>query len=85
MIDTVMLRRQVLAALQKSPIHSHRLIEVDHDGESLHLSGKVESFYYKQLAQEVVRSICQGTAICNDLDVEEPSLTGSRIVRHAIG
>src|SRR5207244_229220 len=47
-------------ALAQSPIQSHRKIRVEQAGETLYLHGCVESYYYKQLAQEVVRNVCRG-------------------------
>jgi hypothetical protein len=43
---------------------------VEQAGNTLYLHGRVESFYYKQLAQEVVRSVCRGVQVSNELDVE---------------
>ena len=40
------------------------------EGEALLLSGCVSSFYHKQLAQEVVRSVCRGTCVINSVSVE---------------
>jgi osmotically-inducible protein OsmY len=67
------LAREALAA---SPIHSHHRIRVEQAGDTLYLHGRVESFYYKQLAQEVVRNICRGVQLSNELDVEDlPSIS----------
>ncbi len=60
----------VLDALAQSPIQSHRKIRVEQAGDTLYLHGSVESFYYKQLAQEVVRNICRGVQLENELAVE---------------
>ena len=57
-------------ALAHSPIQSHRKIRVEQSGDTLFLHGCVESFYYKQLAQEVVRSVCRGMKLANELDVD---------------
>lgn len=57
-------------ALAHSPIQSHRKIRVEQAGDTLYLHGCVESFYYKQLAQEVVRNVCHGVQVSNELDVE---------------
>lgn len=62
--------RLVRDALAQSPIQSHRRIQVEQDGDTLFLHGSVESFYYKQLAQEVVRNICRGVHLANELDVD---------------
>ena len=37
---------------------------------SMLLSGCVSSFYHKQLAQEVVRSVCSDTMVINSIRVE---------------
>ena len=66
---------QVREALAASPIQSHRRIRVEQSGDKLYLHGRVESFYYKQLAQEVVRNICRGMQLSNELDVEESPST----------
>lgn len=60
----------VREALANSPIQSHRKIRVEQSGDTLFLQGRVESFYYKQLAQEVVRTVCRGIQVSNDLDVD---------------
>lgn len=64
-------------ALAHSPIQSHRKIRVEQSGDTLFLHGRVESFYYKQLAQEVVRSLCRGVHLANEIDVDY-SVTGRR-------
>jgi osmotically-inducible protein OsmY len=64
------LEQVVREALAQSPIQSHRKIRVEQAGNTLYLHGRVESFYYKQLAQEVVRSVCRGVQVSNELDVE---------------
>ena len=60
------------AALEESPIHTLRELVVEQQGETLTLSGRVETYYHKQLAQELVRAIaddCQCDVI-NSVDVE---------------
>ena len=47
----------------------------DYDGAKeypiiLFLHGSVESYYYKQLAQEVVRNICRSLQVVNEIDVD---------------
>jgi osmotically-inducible protein OsmY len=80
MSDTALLKQQVRVALDNCPIHSVRRVRVDHDGHAVHLRGSVESFYYKQLAQEVVRTICNGVEIVNEIAVDEFDLTGSNFL-----
>ncbi len=50
-------------ALVNSPFQILRELEVEQNGEYLVISGKVNSFYEKQLAQEAIR------AVCDDIDV----------------
>jgi osmotically-inducible protein OsmY len=68
MIDEVQTRAQ--AALVKSPVYELRDLQVEqHDG-ALQISGHVSSFYHKQLAQEVVRSVSKGIKVVNSIRVE---------------
>jgi len=57
------------AVLAKSPFYELRTLQVEHRDEALLISGTVSSFYHKQLAQEVVRSVCQGIEILNAIQV----------------
>jgi hypothetical protein len=50
------------AALADSPIFALRELRVERDGTTLTLSGSVETFYHKQMAQELLRPIA---ADCN--------------------
>ncbi len=54
-------------ALANSPIFELRDLQVQQQQGNLLLSGVVSSFYYKQLAQEVVRAVCKE---CDELEVE---------------
>jgi hypothetical protein len=47
------------SALSKSPIFELRDLRVERENGALVLSGVVSSFYHKQLAQEVVRTVCR--------------------------
>lgn len=58
------------SALAASPIHALRELQVSRRGNSLLLSGRVDSFYYKQLAQEVVRMVADGLQVVNSVDVQ---------------
>lgn len=53
------------SALANSPIYELRELLVQRHGDGLLLSGTVSSFYHKQLAQEVVRTVCDNI----DIDV----------------
>ena len=57
-------------ALSKSPIYVLRDIQVEQVDGALLLVGRVDTFYHKQLAQEVVRAASNGIRVVNSLDVE---------------
>jgi hypothetical protein len=57
------------AALAQSPVHELRNLQVEQLDDALCISGMVSSFYHKQLAQEVVRSVCQGIELVNSIQV----------------
>jgi hypothetical protein len=61
---------QAQSALSNSPIHALRELHVQRDGDRLILSGCVDSFYHKQLAQEVVRIIARDMQVVNAVDVQ---------------
>jgi hypothetical protein len=67
-VDAVQPRAQ--AALCNSPFYELRELHVEHRGDALLLSGSVSSFYHKQLAQEVVRSVGTGIKVVNAVRVE---------------
>ncbi len=58
------------AALASSPFYELRDLQVEKHGEALLISGSVSSFYHKQLAQEVVRSVCKGIEVVNSIQVQ---------------
>ena len=57
------------SALTSSPICALRELQVEQLEESLLISGRVDSFYHKQLAQEVVRGVADGMRLVNLIDV----------------
>jgi osmotically-inducible protein OsmY len=57
------LRRRAQEALRSSPIYELRDLRVEQQNGRFILSGTVSSFYYKQLAQELVRARCKGDDI----------------------
>jgi len=61
---------QARAVLACSRIFDLRLLEVDQDGESVVLRGRVDSFYHKQLAQELLRTRIGGIDVINEIAVE---------------
>jgi hypothetical protein len=60
---------QARTALLRSNIYVLRKLQVDRDGDRLVLRGRVESYYHKQLAQELVRADVHGSEVLNALQV----------------
>lgn len=58
------------AALANSPFYELRDLQVDQRADALLIAGSVSSFYHKQLAQEVVRSVCADMRVINAIRVE---------------
>jgi osmotically-inducible protein OsmY len=56
-------------ALANSPIYELRDLRVEQRDGLLVISGAVSSFYHKQLAQEVVRSVCGSIEVINSVRV----------------
>jgi hypothetical protein len=71
MAETVLtdVLEQALAALAHSRIYVLRRLEVLADGEAIVLQGHVDSYYHKQLAQELVRMAVDGTDVINEISV----------------
>ena len=67
-VDDVQPRAQ--AALANSPFYELRQLRVERRHDAIQLSGCVSSFYHKQLAQEVVRSVCRDAKLINSIRVE---------------
>ena len=57
-------------ALAGSSIYALRRLRVEREGDALLISGRVKSFYEKQLAQEVVRATAPGVTVVNLIEVE---------------
>ncbi len=57
------------SALHGSPILALRELQVQQAGQSLVISGSVDSFYHKQLAQEAVRAVCRDVELVNSVAV----------------
>lgn len=60
---------RVREALTRCSIYVLREIEVELDGEAIMLNGCVDSFYHKQLAQEIVKNVVDGVEVVNALRV----------------
>ena len=56
-------------ALAASSISDLRRLTVEKDGEQLTITGRVESFYYKQLAQELLLSEVEDLDVINAIVV----------------
>ena len=71
---TIELRTEVTntasSVLSRSPVRDLRRIRVDGKADHLKLSGKVRSYYHKQLAQETVRGIARGMRLVNQIQVK---------------
>ncbi|MCC6125941.1 MAG: BON domain-containing protein [Pirellulales bacterium] len=63
------------AALTNSPFYELHELQVEHRGGALTISGTVTSFYHKQLAQEVVRSVCKEIEVVNTIHVVPEELS----------
>jgi len=57
--------------LAKSKIPAIRKLSVEHDGIGVVLRGHVDLYYYKQLAQELVRNELDDIAIVNRIQVAD--------------
>ena len=58
------------AALHDSPIYDLRELCVESDKDHLLISGRVASFYHKQLAQEAVRAVAKNIQVVNSIEVD---------------
>ena len=61
--------RRAQSALDSSPIYDLHNLRVERSGEGLLITGSVSSFYHKQLVQEIVRAVVDGTKVTNSVDV----------------
>jgi osmotically-inducible protein OsmY len=58
-------------ALARSPIYALRQLNVEQTDDSLVLSGTVGSYYEKQQAQEIVRSLAGSLEVINQIAVND--------------
>lgn len=61
---------QAKAVLGRSRIFDLRCLEVDLEADCVVLRGSVDSFYHKQLAQELLRTEIDGVEVVNEIDVD---------------
>lgn len=57
-------------ALSTSPIFLLRNLSVKRQERGLVLSGRVSSYYFKQVAQELVRSVASDVQVTNSIEVD---------------
>lgn len=67
--DATELCERVQSALSDSQIRILRSLHVEQCGSALILSGRVHTFYQKQLAQELVRTVAGKIELINSVDV----------------
>jgi hypothetical protein len=56
--------------LSRSSVRELRLLRVDGSSNELKLTGRVGSYYHKQLAQETIRRVAGGMRMVNRVQVE---------------
>ncbi len=61
--------RRAQAALSGSPIYDLRELLVEKVGDAIELSGDVDSWHHKQMAQEVVRVVAGNKSVINVVEV----------------
>jgi hypothetical protein len=69
MISTARVASQAARALKKSSHPALRNLSVEGAEGDLIISGKVSSYYLKQLAQETIMSVREGLRLVNKVDV----------------
>ena len=61
---------QARAVLGRSRIFDLRCLEVEQDADCVVLRGSVDSFYHKQLAQELLKTAIDGVEVINEIHVD---------------
>jgi len=64
------LASQAKAVLGRSRIFDLRCLDVEQEADCVVLRGSVDSFYHKQLAQELVKMNVEGVEVINEIDVD---------------
>jgi len=71
---TVDIRTEIVTAASKllsnSTVRELRHLRVDGKADQLKLSGRVRSYYHKQLAQETIRRVACGMQMVNHVEVK---------------
>lgn len=70
-VNTDHVEDDVRDAFEQSPILGIRQLQVEECDGSILISGKLCSFYHKQLAQEVVRNISPKSRVVNSVEVKD--------------
>jgi hypothetical protein len=74
---------QARAALLRSRIYVLRKLQVIADGDTIVLQGSVDSYYHKQLAQELVRMAVDSVEVVNQISVVyRPAVEEESFPRH---
>jgi hypothetical protein len=60
---------EVLETIQKSTHPELRRLQLEEVDDRIIITGRVTSFYFKQLAQESIRAIAAGRQIINQVEV----------------
>ena len=69
-VEIMDLASRAQSALCSSPIYVLREILVEQSDDALLLTGRVDTFYHKQLAQELVRAVAEGMRVVNGVIVD---------------
>ena len=68
-LSAIPLLDKVQGALNRSPYLSRRQVQIEASDGNVRLEGTVNSFYQKQMAQELVRRVDGVETIVNQLEV----------------
>jgi len=62
--------QQATTVLRLSPLPALRRLSVEESEAEVIITGRVSSYYHKQLAQEAIRSVLEGRRLHNRVTVE---------------
>jgi osmotically-inducible protein OsmY len=65
------LERQARSALASSSVYPLRELTVESQNDAILITGSVNSFYHKQLAQEAVCAVVGAIEVVNSVQVQE--------------
>jgi hypothetical protein len=68
-LEQIQMIERVVQRLAQSSVSELRQIRVDFHPHGLQLSGRVGSYYHKQLAQETIRDVAAGQQVFNQVAV----------------